>query len=128
MHDFERETNDELAAKMAALDHLIREADRAAARLEAALAAARQEEAPPASQADALRPAAMGAAGISLEGPTGQLVGPASDPNPAQSSRRRCHEEVYQLADSACDSAEIARQLGVPIGEIELILSLRDSR
>lgn len=41
---------------------------------------------------------------------------------PAEDDR---HRQVYQLADAGCSAHEIARQLGRPNGEIELILALR---
>lgn len=44
----------------------------------------------------------------------------AAEPDPR-------HVEVYALADRGCSPAEIARQLGRPSGEIELILALRTS-
>jgi hypothetical protein len=146
MQDFDPNRIAQLADKTAALERLIGEADRAAARLEAAIAAAQQVETPaapsqtafcPTSQADALKPGVLGSAGISLELPTDPTASQSRDPNPdrrvtephaEQPLRRRRHEEVYQLADSGCDAAEVARQLSAPIGEIELILSLRDSR
>jgi hypothetical protein len=40
----------------------------------------------------------------------------------------RRHDDVYALADSGLDSPAIAARLAAPIGEIELILGLRDSR
>lgn len=35
------------------------------------------------------------------------------------------HEEVYRLADAGVDALQIGRRVGRPVGEIELILSLR---
>ena len=35
------------------------------------------------------------------------------------------HAQVYDLADEGLSAPEIARQLGRPSGEIELILALR---
>ena len=168
MHDLVREMSGQMNSKMAALEHLVREADRAAARLEAALdkasrsregqareVQAREGEAPaeppemarprelarqapvsedvspstgpaqallhPASQADALRPPAAG------DPPHGRSHGEEefSAPRP---SRQRRHEEIYTLADYGYDAAEIAQRVGTPVGEIELILSLRDKR
>jgi hypothetical protein len=137
MHEMAREMTGQLTSKMAALEHLIREADRAAARLEAALGAAsrrhegesvheaRQEpRAPgpqeplpaPASQADALKPGAAGVARVQ------------EDRLAERPSRERRHEEVYTLADYGYDAPEIARRLATPVGEIELILGLRQKR
>jgi hypothetical protein len=170
MHDLVREMSGQMNSKMAALEHLVREADRAAARLEAALdkasrsregqaregqaregqareGQAREGEAPaepqgagrlapedvsastgpaqallhPASQADALRPPAAG------DQPHGRshYEDDLSAPRP---SRQRRHEEIYTLADYGYAAAEIAQRVGTPVGEIELILSLREKR
>ena len=79
------------------------EADRAAARLEAALAGAADSLPPQGNQAYSLEHA-------------------AASPTAPRAGRR---EEVYALADYGYDAAEIARRVGSPIGEVELILSLR---
>ena len=42
---------------------------------------------------------------------------PAPDPR---------HAQAYELADKGLDGRQIARQLGRPVGEVELILALRD--
>jgi hypothetical protein len=137
MHDFARQVSGQLDSKMAALEHLTREADRAAARLEAAVAATRGQQppappqaapavpveipGPPTSQADALRPTP------SDDRPAGD-VPKEEDLSVARPSRQRRHEEVYTLADYGYDAAEIARRVNSPVGEIELILGLRDKR
>ena len=95
MHDTARRLSAQLDTKMAALQALIDDADRAAARLEAALG----------------RPAPSAA------------NTPAPDGPDALRPRRR--DEIYTLADYGYDAAEIARRVGSPIGEVELILSLR---
>ncbi len=140
MHDTARELSGRLDSKMGALEHLIREADRAAARLEAALAAARgaagaasspparpapeaQQTDPthqPASQAEALR--AVSAA----DSAQGRRAGdPLSTP---PSSGPRPFDEIYTLADYGLAAAEIAQRVGTPVGEVELILKLRAER
>jgi hypothetical protein len=137
MHDFARQMTGQLDSKMAALEHLTREADRAAARLEAAVAAARGQQPPapsqaapavpveppraPTSQADALRPTA------SDDRPAGDVPKDESLSVPRH-SRHRLHEEIYTLADYGYDAAEIARRVNSPVGEIELILGLREKR
>ncbi len=124
MHETARELSATLDSKMRALQALIAEADRAAARLEAAGAesphATRQPDPPdhqPATQAEALRPSGGS--------------GPGADAD-AESTRRpsarRCQEEIYTLADYGVDALEIARRVGSPVGEVELILGLREKK
>jgi hypothetical protein len=166
MHDTARQLSGQLDGKLAALGHLIRDADRAAARLEAALSTTRSA-APAAttgtgsttglsSDADesgrgGLKPAlhAGGAAGLSAtagraDEPPGnqaralQAAGATEEPaepppagSPAATPRPpadRRYEEIYLLADYGFDPAEIGRRVGMPVGEIQLILSLRVKR
>jgi hypothetical protein len=140
MHEIARELSGRLDSKMAALEQLIREADRAAARLEAA--AERQigrvsnsspppEAAlppsgessgpPPVSQADALRSTGAGDAKshFGSHGDDAASARPAAD---------RRYDEIYTLADYGLAPAEIAHRVGSPVGEVELILSLRGKR
>jgi hypothetical protein len=135
MHETARDLTAQLDSKLGLLQQLIREADRAAARLEKALQAAddRREDAPvghfaelpattvqsrPVSQAEALRSAGSGA-----EDPK-----PAGREQPAGRSADVRYQEIYLLADYGYPAAEIAQRLGSPVGEIELILSLRGKR
>jgi hypothetical protein len=81
-------------------------------------AAAGSPEEPPSHQARALQAA---------EDPPE----PASDAGPAATSRPpadRRYEEIYLLADYGFDPAEIGHRVGMPVGEIQLILSLRAKR
>ena len=112
MHDTARELSARLDSKMIALQSLVAEADRAAARLEAALAEAVDPPRQPGNQAHCLEHA--GAAGRDHA---------AASPTAPRAGRR---EEVYALADYGYDAVEIARRVGSPIGEVELILSLRE--
>jgi hypothetical protein len=132
MHDTARELKAQLDSKMRALQALIAEADRAAARLEAARqnrgavsandgahsapyengegahSAPYESTVQPTNQAEALRP------------------GPASAiSQPAPQHRQ---EEIYTLSDYGFSPHEIAQRLGAPIGEVELILNLRGKR
>lgn len=113
MHETARELLGRLDSKMAALGHLIGEADRAAGRLEAALDAARRQPAAPAP--DAFQPLADNQA-ASLQAASGP------------STRDPRYEEIYTLADYGYDAAEIAHRTQTPAGEVELILSLRGKR
>ncbi|MGA2034106.1 MAG: hypothetical protein ABSG68_17830 [Thermoguttaceae bacterium] len=111
MHDTARELAGQLDSKMSALEALILEADRAAARLEAALSRSRDAGRQPGTQAERLRPAAA--------------QEPAASDRADHAAPGRSHEEIYTLADYGFETAEIARRLGVPIGEVQLILGLR---
>lgn len=122
MHDTARQLTAQIDTKMRLLEELIREADRVAARLEAATAGAPLEQRP-ASQADRLRqPTAPSAP------PAGQPTASESEQEPSagsNASSKRRHEEIYTLADYGYDAAEIARRVGSPVGEVQLILALR---
>jgi DNA-directed RNA polymerase specialized sigma24 family protein len=146
MHELTRELSARLDSKMGALGQLIREADRAAARLETALARAQGAVTLPsapakttetarevlrvadgldgsrANQADGLKPRRESSSSLasSLE----PARGAAAD---GLSSHHR-YDEIYILADYGHSPAEIAQRLGIPIGEVELILSLRSKR
>ena len=148
MHDTARQLSGQLDGKLSALGHLIREADRAAARLEAALSASGSStlecgdspqlslppdaggasahadagEEPPGNQARALQ--AGGAAGEPAEPPAGAAP-PSATPCPPVDRR---YDEIYLLADYGFDPAEIGRRVNMPVGEIQLILSLRAKR
>jgi len=133
--------------KMEALGELVREADRVATRLEAALEAAwpladqflpAPETAPrlpskplvepepigrqPSNQAEALKSVGGGSQdteprGVRWEEEAGQRP-------PA----RQRYEEIYRLSDDGFDTTEISRRVGSPEGEVELILGLRGRR
>lgn len=166
MHDIARDLSAQLDSKMGALEHLIREADRVAGRLEAALAADSRQGAADSGQ---------GAAGSGRRGvgsweqakpgtlnPEPRTLSPdlpqASHPDPLPANQAEklksanpvdhgsgrqevCrrdaaqgtsaeyrYEEIYLLADYGFDATEIARRVGSPVGEVELILGLRDKR
>ena len=119
MHETARDLSAQLDSKASVLQHLIREADRAAARLEAARQATEAPSPRPKSQAEALRSSlqAENLAGLSLEKAT-----------PAVSANDARYQEIYMLADYGYPAGEIAQRLGSPVGEVELILSLRKQR
>jgi hypothetical protein len=110
MHELARDLSGRLDSKMSALERLIEDADRAAARLEAALGGCSQGQA--SNQAERLRPASP---------PTApEAASPAPEPGR--------YDEIYLLADYGHPPAEIAQRVKLPIGEVELILSLRKRR
>jgi len=135
MHDLARELSGKLDSKMSVLAQLIQEADRAAARLEAAIErlpssapsppgarddSASSEPPPrPRNQAEALHAA-------NVMEPSTSPPAPSETASPVSPDRR--YDEIYLLADYGFDVAEIARRVGIPIGEIQLILTLRTQR
>jgi hypothetical protein len=138
MHETARQLSAQLDAKLSLLQSLIAEADRAAARLEDALDRA-YPTLPPGSQAESLRPAAglshdvrhdpetvVAGSSASTNGSTSGITGDGDPPPVTDRARRR--GEIYRLADYGFAAAEIARRVGSPVGEVELILSLRDSK
>ncbi len=116
IHETARDLSAQIDSKMAALGHLIREADRASARLETALEAAAKHVLPP-TQAESLQAAAPADAQPNATPTEDDL---AKEP-PDQPTR----DQLYILADYGFDTREISRRLGIPIGEVELILRLR---
>jgi hypothetical protein len=141
MHDMARQLAAQLDSKIRVLEHLIHEADRAAARLEAALAAGPSGASPPetkeppphpsppvdrpigppVSQAEALKAASAADRASPTPREAEAFVG-------ARSRADKRYEPIYTLADYGYDAAEIARRTGTPVGEVQLILSLRSAR
>ncbi|MGA2798629.1 MAG: hypothetical protein ABSE63_13690 [Thermoguttaceae bacterium] len=139
MHETARELKAQLDSKMSALQALIAEADRAASRLEAAMESRDDtHNAPPSNRIPSVGsplftpkpgPPHMGEknqAGL----PTSQAQGlrPAPAPSIAGVSTQNRKQEIYALADYGLSDSAIAQRLGVPIGEVELILSLRGKK
>ncbi|HUT11336.1 MAG TPA: hypothetical protein VMY42_12625 [Thermoguttaceae bacterium] len=130
MHETARALAGELDSKMGALQALIAQADRAAARLEAALDPSRQTQ--PSRQAQPSRQTQSNQQTLPSQEtqPSDQaqaLKSPATATGAAaQPAGGRRREEIHMLADYGFDSAEIARRVGSPIGEVELILGLRE--
>jgi len=127
MHDTARELSAQLDSKMSALQALIADADQAAARLEAALARSSgtapepaQPAARPGNQAESLQPPAADDSTVTTVS--------WSDAAGDRSAQDRRREEIYTLADYGFTPAEIARRVGSPIGEVELILGLRGKK
>lgn len=78
-----------------------------------------EEEPRPLSQAEALRPAQA------IQSRT--TASPPSRPA-SSAGREQRYNEIYVLADYGHSLPEIAHRMAVPVGEVELILSLRDKR
>jgi hypothetical protein len=160
MHEFVREIKAELDSKMRAVEAVTADADRAAARLEAALrefsnaSLRRAEETPPEPNGFSKSTSAMARQeprssesrdsaknyqeeakkrqqGIDLSAlPVSQAesLRPSGVLQAEHSSAQAKKTEIYTLADYGMAPAEIASRVGHPIGEVELILSLRAKR
>jgi hypothetical protein len=105
MQELARDLKAEIDSKMVALEHLIRDADRAAERLEKARATT-DAHAPLADQA-------------------------ADNVSPTEwtdTENGRLRDEAYMLADYGFSAADIASRLNTPLGQIELILRLREEK
>jgi len=107
LHDFAREVEGRLDNKMIALKQLIEAADRRIEHL-ASLGLDEPAAAPPA---------------VPIESESSSPSANVARPHFADSPAR--HAAVYAMADAGHHAATIANRLGTPIGEIELILSLR---
>ena len=99
MHELARDLSAQLDSKMRALQALIADADRAAARLEAASTPSADKSQVPQT--------------------------PPAEAEPSTPSSPQQREEIHTLADYGFPTAEIANRLGVPVGEVERILGLR---
>jgi hypothetical protein len=104
-----------LETRAAKLEVLLREADEKLVELRAA--------ASPGALAGGQAGPAVGNAGAIEARVDGAVIDPKPAPAPAGPDPR--HAEVYALADEGLSAMEVARRLGRPNGEIELILALR---
>ena len=138
MHETARELKAQLDSKMSALQALIAEADRAASRLEAAIESRDDtHNAPPSNRIPSRgsplftpKPGPPPTAEKNQAGlPTNQAqaFGPPA-PTASGVSTQHHKQEIYTLADYGLSDSAIAQRLGMPIGEVELILSLRGKR
>lgn len=128
-HELARDLSAQIDTKLGLLDQLLRATEAERERLERLVAEARQLGlSPPASGSGA---AGRGAGdprwGERRGGAGSHLSGPAtgSEPGSAGPERRR---QIYQLADDGFDPLVISHRTGVPLGEVELMLSLRPRR
>ena len=142
MHEVARDLSAQLDSKMSALGSLIREADRASDRLEAILAAGARRagyKLPP----DMSIAGPSGSADVSESSVSKSSVPKSSGGGGPFSAFRKKKEEAppeqelpielrYQqictLSDQGFDADQIAHQVGIPVGEIMLILGLRGGR
>lgn len=123
LEQLQREINAQLDTKFARLEAVVRDADDRIARLGALLG--RQ----PAATAEQPEPAIRAADGEPAPQPP-----TAARPSPAAPSRQPApplnpeHRRVYDMTDAGHSPIKVAEALGLTLGEVELILNLREPR
>jgi hypothetical protein len=133
MHETARELKGQIDSKLSALQALIILARREAERLEEAIHRAREVDSQMAATAprDTLArlqaladpaaietPRALAAAAAAMQAPSGDTAqNPFENDGPAL--------EIARRADAGQSAAQIAQELGMPLGEVELRLGLR---
>ena len=139
MHETARELKAQLDSKMSALQALIAEANRVANRLETAVKNKdNTDDTPPSNR--------IRSGGSPLFNPENgnlpkeenkrsslpttqaEALHPAQAATASRKSPQYRQTEIYTLADHGLNDSAIAQRLGMPIGEVELILSLRGKR
>ncbi|MDA1052052.1 MAG: hypothetical protein O3C40_16420 [Planctomycetota bacterium] len=118
MHEATRHLKAELDSKMSALQAIIRIASEESARLEAAIARAELLGISPCADTLAAIEELNGS-----DDSDGGLLPDASLARQDELAARRA--AVYQLADRGLAASAIARSIGAPLGDIELLMSLR---
>lgn len=132
MHEVAREQTARLDTKIAALQQLIQTAQHESRRLEALLADAgrlglnRRADAPAPTPAPHAAPSQVASGQVAL----GTIPAAAAGASSAAQRRAegRPYDRIYALADAGHDRAAIARQLGLPAGEVDLVLDLRRTK
>ena len=118
MHETARELKAELDSKMSALQATTRIASEASSRLEAAIA--RAEELGISRCADTL------AAIENLNGSEASVDAALAEMSLRRSEEILAYREaIYHLADQGLAASAIARSVGAPLGDVELLISLR---
>ncbi|MEX0819517.1 MAG: hypothetical protein WD070_07980 [Pirellulaceae bacterium] len=118
MHETARDLKAELDSKMGALQAIIRLASEESARLEAAIARAERL---------GISPCADTLAAIEESGGSDETSGALQVQTALESSDEipAWRDAVYRLADEGLAASAIARSLGAPLGDVELLISLR---
>lgn len=139
LEDFSRRINAQLDTKFARLETVVRDADDRIARLEALLKQTGQTKPQPTPKAQPAattpprearptnadrderrkEPAAVDAAKTDVPSPGSVAV------NPNLLPRHETAQRVYALADGGASAIQIAEQTELPLGEVELLLNLR---
>ncbi len=119
MHETARDLKAELDSKMGALQAIIRIANEASTRLQAVITRAEQLGISPC--AETLAAIEELSSGNDLVAAT--LPAPPSVAGGVDAMAQRA--TVYQLADQGLAASAIAQSIGAPLGEVELMMSLR---
>lgn len=114
MHDLARELSGRLDSKLSALEHLVNQADARAAQLQTLLDKLESHQ----------QAASAGTQAERLVHPARTATGDTS--STAKQSTRQA--EIYALADAGHTPQAIAAAVDSPVGEVELMLSLRQAR
>jgi hypothetical protein len=125
VHEFARDVSARIDSKMAALEHLMRAAHHETLRLEAAIAKAQgslSPEAPPAPAAVEFTPVSQARVLEQTVRNAARITPPQLPPKPHM---ERPYARIYCLADEGRTSQQIAAETEMPLGEVELILGLR---
>ena len=112
LEEMARRINAQVDTKFAKLDRVVMDADERLAKLEAAL-----------GRADRLAIESSASGGCESSGADAQAAPVLAD-HPTDTR----HAGVYDLADAGKPPLEIAERLGMPLGEVEVILNLRNFR
>lgn len=132
MHETARDLSGQLDSKIVILQHLIADATRATERLEAAVAAMRDASSRPGSTAEGL------ASDVAYQDwPTPRLSEPGSElewlERRGEQDAHAAHaqipearrQQILTLAAGGYTRAAISNQVGVPLGDVDLVLSLQ---
>jgi hypothetical protein len=129
MHETARELKGELDSKLAALQALVIMARQESERLEAALARLQAAEMSPRhdllSRIGRLAEEAQMANPDALSAMSEALPKASTGISPTLFDRDRLADDIYRLADRGLPASDIATHLQLPVGHVELVLSLR---
>lgn len=120
MHETARHLKAELDSKMSALQSITRIAAEESTRLEAAIARAKQLGVSPCVDP-------LAAIDDFANGDQAASEALAEDANSLDSDIANKRQSIYDLADQGLAASVIAQSVGAPIGDVELMMSLRSN-
>ncbi len=122
LEEYSREVNGQLDTKFVRLEQVIQDADDRIARLQSVIGEHDKRLGRLVATRRKLRPRSEPKKQISVDS-SEAAVAPSGDANSADPR----YKNVYDLADAGSSPIDIAERLGIPAGEIELILNLRSA-